>query len=283
MEGLMMNKNCLIIIFFTFSLSFQGCTTLNECNDLYLKTDPSGANYYVYDSDDNIISNGTTPAIVSLHKKNAPYKVTLSQQYRESKEFIIKRNFRPAYLGNILLIPLAFTGIVGLALDPPTRINPNLIETNLEYTPEGLAEKQTDDERKAEALRKEHMERQVELYKFVRDLTDEDDIKVVKIKRMFNISNPYAFDKDTVYYSTDDYMYVWQWIENAFIASFLPKAAGLQMPYNTEFYIRNVSNIKNINFRVSKVYLRYIGTQNFTNGYGVNVILPVFDLLYYEK
>jgi hypothetical protein len=260
----------------------QGCTTVGECNNLNINTDQSGATYIIYDKNNNIINTGTTPATVSLYKMKAPYIVRLSQEYKETKEFIIKRKFRPAYLGNVLLVPVAFTGVIGLILDPATKINPNSIKTNLEYTPEGLIAKKEKETKEAEEREKEYQEHQRQLYEFVKNLTNEDNINVKYIEHIFNISNPYAFDKNTVYYSTSDYLYVHQWMEEGFIGSFLPEEASLQMPYNSQFYIRNAYNLRGINYRVSNVYIRYIGTQSFTRGNRSTVILPVFDLLYYN-
>jgi hypothetical protein len=106
--------------------------------------------------------------------------------------------------------------------------------------------------------------------------------RIVPMEHNFNISNPYSYDKNVIYYSASDYLYVHQWLEIGFIASFLPEEASWQMPYNSQFYIRNTYNITSINYRVSKTYIKYIGTQTFTRGNGSGVILPVFDLLYYE-
>jgi hypothetical protein len=164
----------------------QGCTTIGECNNLNINTDNAGANYIIYDKNNNIISTGITPATVSLYKMKPPYIVKLFQEYKETKEFTIKRIFRPAYLGNILLVPVAFTGVIGLILDPATKISPNSIQTNLEYTPEGLVAQKEREVREAEEHEKEYQERQRKLYEFVKELTNEENISIKYIEHMFN-------------------------------------------------------------------------------------------------
>ena len=107
--------------------------------------------------------------------------------------------------------------------------------------------------------------------------------EIITIRHQFDFTNPHGFDRNVIYYFPSDFLYVHQWLDIGFIGSFLPIEANLRMPYNIQFYVRNAYNIQGIRHRVGQTYLRYLGADRFTRANGASIILPMFDLLYYEN
>jgi hypothetical protein len=250
--------------------------------NLHIRTNPINTQVSIYDSDGKLVLNEITPFRLSVNsiKGKSPFRILINNPLYENQELVLKRNFNLWYLGNIPLIPVGMLGFIGLFLDDKFVFSPyGEINFNLVLSEEGI-----EHQRQQELARQEQERRRIEAeerqQQYIRSVIGNS--RVILMEHQFNLSNPHGFNADVVYHITNDYLYIHQWLNSSFIGSFLPEEASWQMPYNTQFFVRNIRDLSNIGWRISNIYMKYMGVQNFTRGNGSTMTLAVFDVLYYE-
>jgi hypothetical protein len=101
-----------------------------------------------------------------------------------------------------------------------------------------------------------------------RRITNNPNIDFHKIK---SVQNPYAFEKESVYYCHE--LYVIQWMDRAFSAAVYRERGDL-------IYIDEMPNVADIGKIINHAYLVYKGTAETTYANGGKGIIPVFKLIY---
>jgi hypothetical protein len=264
----------LSVVVFTL---FINCTSLNSStNRISIKSNPSMANITIYDKTGNIIGQGTTPDTIYLYGKT-PFRVVIQKPFYEPEEYLVKRTYNFGRMAWILLP--GFGWVYLLVVDDYWKVKPNEINVSLRLNAEGIEEQNRQDLARQEETRRRAVEEETKR-QYIRSIIG--DSRVITLQHEFNFSNPYAFDTNVIYHSGGDYLYLHQWLGTSFIAGFLPEAFLLELPYNIQFFIKTVPDLSKIKSRMSNVYLRYVGAQNFTRGNGSTITLAVFDLLYHE-
>jgi hypothetical protein len=99
--------------------------------------------------------------------------------------------------------------------------------------------------------------------------------RTVKFEKMYTASNPYAFDKNTVYYAGT--LVVDQWIDRQIIASI----GSFIRDDGNIIIIQTVPDIKKIGNTIQHGFLRYIGTTKIRMANGTTQERPTFNLLYH--
>jgi hypothetical protein len=137
-------------------LLFSGCASIVDggYKTIHIDSNPSGANFVVYDSNDKRIGSGTTPADAGLKRyhgyfQGEDYKLVFECPGYYSGETFINHTMDGWYFGNVI-----FGGLIGLVIvDPltgsmwtlsPRELTYNLVSTNLNLSPEALKKAQAE-------------------------------------------------------------------------------------------------------------------------------------------
>ena len=124
---------------------FSGCASIITSGDrkIPVTSNPSGATVTIYNMENTVVANGTTPTTIKLKKgagyfKGADYRLVVEKQGFQSREFQIRHDMNGWYYGNFFL-----GGLLGLVVvDPLTGgmwvLNPDHIDAELTATSASL-------------------------------------------------------------------------------------------------------------------------------------------------
>lgn len=116
-------KKSIALILVSVSLMLSGCASIvgDNAQSINVNSDPSGANFLIKDDNGKAVSQGTTPASISLQKSDGSYfgkkqyNITFSKDGYSPVTLPIKSNANGWYIAGNLL----FGGLIGwFAVDP---------------------------------------------------------------------------------------------------------------------------------------------------------------------
>lgn len=102
---------------------------------------------------------------------------------------------------------------------------------------------------------------------------------VIKDFDISKLENPYGFEKNVVYRCTNN-VWILQWLSNGFIGSVWPENIANQYTKNIRFFCV-MEDMSGAYSPMTGVYMVYLGTNLFVNGFGIEVVLPVFKIIHY--